>query len=197
MPQSHAGHLTPGQISAYLAGTIDGPDRQEMERHMTACDSCRREMVAASELIPRAGSRKWVAVLAPVAAAAAIAALLLVPSHGPGGTSSTPVPGTVLRSEGSEAIPGIEVVEPSPGATVATQGTQFRWKSAGEDPLYRVTLTDDGGDVVWTATASDTVLGLPTEIILEGGRSYFWFVDALLPGARSATSGIQRFTVQR
>jgi len=194
MPDRGSDHLTPHEIAAYLAGSVTGTDRDQMERHLTICDPCRLEMVAGSRDVPRPNPAKWVAVAVPLAAAAVMATLLLLPS-GPRPDPATPV-SPVLRGESSEGVPTFDALEPADGETVGAAGIQFGWRSKGSDAHYSLTLADAQGDVVWTRTSPDTVLALPDEILLEAGSTYFWFVDALLPGARFATTGIQKFMVE-
>ena len=88
------------------------------------------------------------------------------------------------------------MVEPSAGATVSPSEIRFQWRSGGQDLLYRITVSSEEGEVVWTATSQDTILDLPSEIPMEAGARYFWFVDALLPGAQTATTGVQEFLVR-
>lgn len=190
-----AGHLTPEDIAAYLARRVTGTDRDEMERHMVVCDACRHDLVHASQVPSRSRARRWVVVSLPVAAAAVIAALLLLPSP-----TSPPLPGTpasALRGDGFEPMLPFVALEPAQGAIAEPQGILFRWRSAGPDPFYRITVIDERGDVVWSATSADTVILLPDSISLGGRQTYFWYVDALLRGARSSSTGIQEFATKR
>lgn len=76
---------------------------------------------------------------------------------------------------------------------MAAAGLRFVWRSAGPAATYRLTLTDPSGAPVWTSSAPDTAVVLAETVKLEGGRAYFWYVDALLPDGRSATTGVQQF----
>ncbi len=61
---------------------------------------------------------------------------------------------------------------------------------------YVLTVTDENGDVVWTAETSDTSLVLPRGVDLKSGSRYYWYVDALLDDARSSTTGVREFTIR-
>jgi hypothetical protein len=196
MADREPGHLSPEDISAYLSGVQGGPGREELERHLVVCDQCRQELIDSAELGASSGPRRWLAVAVPVAAAAAVAALLLIPWGGPPTPGARPGAVSVVRGAGSEGVGTLAVVEPLTGATVDPSGLQFRWRSGGQGSFYRVTLTSEEGDVVWTSTSADTLLDLPPEVLLEAGARYFWFVDALLSGVGTATSGVQELLVR-
>jgi hypothetical protein len=48
---------------------------------------------------------------------------------------------------------------------------------------------------VWTESTSDTTLAPRAAAKLSRGGSYFWYVDALGPDGRSATTGVQRIQI--
>lgn len=195
--EAGAEHVSPEEMADYLSGAETGRPREDVERHLAACDSCRGELMAAAEFHASSRARPWVVAAVPVLAAAVVAALLLVPRGGVPNLEPGSEPGAVLRDGGGEGVQPLMVVEPADGATVDADAIQFRWQSGGEDPFYQITVTSEAGDVVWTTSSRDTVVELPPEIPMEAGARYFWFVDGLLPGARTATSGVQEFTVRR
>ena len=49
---------------------------------------------------------------------------------------------------------------------------------------------------MFTNDLADTTLVLPRSVGLELGAPYFWYVDALLEGARSTSTGVQEFRVE-
>jgi hypothetical protein len=153
--------------------------------------------MAAAEFHASSRSRPWMMAAVPVLAAAAVAALLLVPRGGVPNPEPGLEPGAVLRDGGGEGVQPLMVVEPADGDTLDADAIQFRWQSGGDDPFYLLTVTSESGDVVWTTSSTDTVVDFPPEIPMEPGTTYFWFVDGLFPGARTATSGVQEFTVRR
>jgi len=194
MVSEETGHLNPDDLAAYVAGAATGSRQAGIERHLTACDVCRRELIGASGISKKRRGRRWVYAALPAAAAAVLAGLFLVPSTDP---PSQGAPGSVLRGERPDSSPAFDVVEPVSGSRVSRTGIVFRWRSGGDDPYYRITVTDEGGDVVWSAASPDTVMTLPDTIHIGRGQTYFWYVDALLEGATSSTSGIQEIVTEQ
>ena len=82
------------------------------------------------------------------------------------------------------------------GAEVSRDSLVFRWRSEGTGVHYLLTVTDENGDVLWTAGTSDTSLALPLDVGLVPGQRHFWYVDALLEGARSSTTGVREILIQ-
>jgi len=180
-------HLTAGDLAGYLDRVLPPPERQRVESHLAECDECRAELVQVARVVRGRRQRRWMIAL-PAAAAAGVALLLLVRPV------ATPPGEPVTRGGGDE--PGATVVAvaaPVEDAVVPRGGTTFVWRPLREEASYRVTVTDATGGVVWTGSTSDTALALPPTVSLAGGRSYFWYVDALLPDGRSATSGVRSF----
>ena len=150
------------------------------------------DLAEASEL-GREGHRvRWIAVGLPAAAAAVLAVVLLGPATRDA-TDDTPV----LRGEQVEGTVLFEAVSPINGTEVSRDSLVFRWRSEGAQAHYVMTLTDENGDIVWTTGTSDTTLGLPRDVGIVSGQQYFWYVDALLEGARSSTTGVQEFLVKQ
>ncbi len=81
-------------------------------------------------------------------AAAAAAAFLLA---GPFARDAVEPESAVRAPEAAadrEAVPTVQVLSPSPGAEVQAEALTFSWESVGPDAIYRLTLTDEGGDPV-------------------------------------------------
>jgi hypothetical protein len=94
----------------------------------------------------------------------------------------------------SATMPKIRIVSPASGDTVKGDQVVFVWQRVGNEPLYRLTLTDATGRAVWTRDTSDTTVTLPASSPLAKGQSYFWFVDALGSDGTALTTGVHRFT---
>lgn len=182
-------HLTPELIAAYLAGEASMEERRTTQRHLLSCQACRRDVAEAAALTADRRPRRWLAVAIP-AAAAAVALFLIVPNQGTR-------PGTaVVRGPGTEGVRQFTAVTPPEGAPVSGDSVVFRWQSEGPAVHYVLTVTDENGDVVWTAATPDTTLVPPRSAGLKPGNRYFWYVDALLEDARSSTTGIREFTIR-
>ena len=188
-PEPSGNHLESSEVAAYLDRALARADRGRVEAHLADCDECRREVIEVSRLRHTSASRRRWLFFAPAAAAAAI--LIIVFAR----PADTPGPGPLLRDGGEEPVLTVSLVTPTDSATVEGRAVVFTWRSAGSGVSYRVTLTDQRGDVVWSGAASDTTARVPGSQLREG-RPYFWYVDALLPDGRSVTSGVRRFTAR-
>ncbi|MCH7717661.1 MAG: zf-HC2 domain-containing protein [Gemmatimonadetes bacterium] len=188
---TETGHLTPEMIAAYLGQEVSGEERQAVQQHLLTCKECRVDLAEASELGAVGRRVRWLAVGLPAAAAAVLAVVLLGPATRDA-TDDTPV----LRGEQAEGTARFKAVSPVDGAEVSLDSLVFRWRSEGTGVHYLLTLTDENGDVFWTAGTSDTSLALPLEVGLATGQRYFWYVDALLEGARSSTTGVREILIQ-
>jgi Putative zinc-finger len=188
-----------GLVERYVSGRLNGAALAELEAHLLTCSACREEvrigMIVRAEMTapvararPRALRRRtsWVAL-----GLAAAAALVLVVAR-PTAHDESLRPAFRGRDEGTPVIGG---VSPAADALVSPASLTFVWRSTGPSAQYRLTVTNERGDVVWAHVASDTVRRLPAHVRLHSGQSYFWYVDALLPDGGSATSRAQRFTM--
>jgi hypothetical protein len=187
---SGKGHMTPEQVSAYLARTLPNDRREEFERHLLVCAECRGDLADAST-IGVTSSRRWLTVGAPLAAAAALVLLIANPFAEP--RAADPL----LRDGQSAGMEPLSAVAPANGARVSMGALVFQWRRRGEETFYELTLTDANGDVVFNEGTSDTLLILPRSVGLQPEATYFWYVDALLTGARSVTTGVHEFVVTR
>ncbi len=180
-------HLETGEVASYLDRALAPDEQARVEAHLADCADCRRELIEVSRLRhARFRSRWW--VLGPALAAAAAALFFVTRSP------DTPATEPVLRDGGEPALT-IGLVAPGDSA-VSPGSLTFTWRSAAPRASYRLTLSDERGDVVWSATSIDTTQRPPSRVSWRTGRTYFWYVDALLPDGRSVTSGVRRFTVR-
>ncbi len=177
-------------LAAYLSGTLSPPEQATIETHMAACRPCRQEVTSARRLIRSRTSRTRWLVVAPAAAAAVLALVLL--SRGPRAPRSADEP---VRARDVAGATGLTAFAPADHDTVDGHGLVFIWASQAGRPLYRLTLTDGSGHAVWLRDTSDTAVVLPAEVTLDPRRTYFWFVDALNAEGNSLTTGTRRFTV--
>lgn len=187
-------HVESALIAAYLDHELKETERERVERHLADCRTCRDELAEVLRLVePRERSRSagwWVAGGAAVAAILA-AVLLVQPGDSP---DTSPVFRAGEAQERAEEAPGIEVLAPPENAVLAPDSLGFAWREVEPGALYRFTLADAQGDVVWTDTTGETTVRVPPEVGIDRDRDYYWYVDALLSEGRSATSGIRRFT---
>lgn len=185
-----ARHLDSSDVASYLDRALPPVERERVEAHLADCSLCREEVIQVSRLRhSRAARRGWL-VLGPITAAAAIAVIVISRPSGPSGT------GPILRDGGAESSPTVFLVSPADRGIVERH-VSFTWRSVGARVSYRVTVTDERGDVLWSSAVADTTARLPGAIVLPAGRPSFWYVDALLPDGRSVTSGVRRLMAPR
>ncbi len=171
----------------------DWPDAEadDVEEHLACCAACRSDLAAAVQVLRSLPKRRRWLFAAPVAAAAAIAMLLVFPSD------RIEPPSDVLRSGETiadrEGRLTIEAVAPAPGEILGTDSVVFVWHAIDTDAAYRITLSEENGDVVWSASTSDTTISLPSQIELMPDRVYLWYVDGLRRDIQPATTGVIEF----
>ena len=187
-------HPSSDLIAAYLDGGLSESEGLEVEHHLSDCAICRADMMSAARILQRLSRRrKWMYGAPLAAAAAAIAFLLTVPLPGTREGSTDGRQST--RTEASrEATTTIESVGPTAGATVELGSLRLTWHDVGAS-TYSVTLTDELGESVWERNTTDTTVSVPDSIQLVRGAVYYWYVDALLPDASSATTGVLEFRI--
>lgn len=191
-------HIPGERLSGYVDDTIPAEERREIDAHLAECEECRREVTEIDRLLRDNGQRRpshihWTAA----AVAAAVLLLFAVPAT----INRLGEEGDVLRSDSAavegEALVGIAPLDPviEPGDGDGGQvAVTLSWVESGPGLTYRVSVSDDSGRTLWTGTTTETSVRLPSEVRLESGRTYFWFVDATLVNGEAATTGIQRLT---
>ena len=187
-------HLEGIQVAAYAEGRLKGEALVAVETHLADCHECRAEAShVALFLAGRSTRRRWlIAVPAVAAAAAAIFLIMPLGEAGPGGPRLRPG-----AEAGREDLPAIEVLAPTVGPTSGADSVRFVWRSAGSDVMYRLMLTDESGSILWESETADTALVLPTDVRLEGGHRYLWYVDAALTDGGVATTGVRELRIER
>ena len=194
MTNSDNSHLTPETIAAYVDRTALSEDRRSVEAHVSHCSECRHELVTVTRVVRSRRARRGLLIAVPAAAAAAFALIFLGLPEGGG------VPGenaVVTRAREGEGIERFEIVAPSDLDSVGVSSLEFVWRSVEPGASYRLTLTNADGDVLWVGNSEDTSLALPDDIRSSAEGSCYWYVDALLEGGLSATTGVSRFLIVR
>jgi hypothetical protein len=179
-------HLEPQAVAAYAAGRLNDSERERIERHLAQCPECVSEVVAIHRMTRPA---RWPArlLVGGLAAAAALAIWIGGPGRAP------PAPADDIRGPEAPSVLQLDAVRPADGSTLGDSG--FAWHAIENAVTYRLTITDEAGDEMWSQTTSDTSLLLPAGARLAPGRTYFWYVDALRSDGASATSGVRRFQI--
>jgi len=188
---SSSEHRSPEEIAAYLCDDLLAADRERFQAHLAVCRECRWEVTSAQRLTrtrPRQTGRS-------IALAAAVLLVAVLLTRDMGGIGAGPHREAQRRStEPAGSAQAIDIVSPDDGATASTPRVVFAWRGQPGNFMYRLTLSADDGRTLWTADTRDSTLALPSHVVLDRGRRYFWYVDALGSDARSFTSGVHRFS---
>jgi len=183
-------HLDETAIAAFLDRRLGVAERQALEVHLVACAACRDEVAEAALVVANAPrTTRWLPWLggAGLATAAALTLLLVWPA------SDRAASGPVLR--GPDAVDvrrsAVVLVAPGPAQLVPVRDLLFVWHSVGSDASYRLVVTDQLGDTVWSATLTDTVVQATAGAPLAPGGRYFWYVDALTSRGRARASPVR------
>ncbi len=187
--------LDPELVAALAEGSLDADARARALRHVAGCALCRRAVASVAEALADGpitheieiveGRRRgrWLRISVPLAAAAVVLLLL----RSPGGDSTA-------RHRGGGAEQGPVAIGPI-GTVAAVRF--FDWTRVVGSNLYRVTLFDTGGAVVYETQVTDTTLVLPDSVRLDPGRLYLWKVQARTEWDRWSASELVQFTVAR
>ena len=188
-------HLDPREISAYLDERLTPADKERVQAHLVDCTSCRAEMVELVDLMEaherKEPRRRWPLAVAGLAAAVLATLLIGVPA-----LREKAEDRDVLRSPEAaaerEAVRSVEVIAPGPDRPISRGDLVFEWEPVGDEAAYRLTLTDFGGNTVWTEETQETHVIPPADLDLQAGETYLWFVDAVLADGNTATTGVKR-----
>jgi hypothetical protein len=181
-------HMNDLEIASYLDRGMTAVDRDRAEDHMTECAECRHKVADAQQLIQtmRRPRRMSIGIVAALAAAAAI---VIVPTLSRNSQSSAPV----MREAG--VATNLRVYSPS-GETV-TEPLRFVWASAANAVSYDLTLSKPDGTAIWSATLSDTTATVPSDIHIDRGASYVWYADAKMADGTTRTTGLREIRISR
>ncbi len=193
-----------GLVERYLAGRLSETEIEVFESHYLTCSHCQNELrmaAAIRDVLPEvrqaaqatdvgAGTLTghWFGRHARAGAmAAAIAAILI---------------GVLLvQPSDKEGLPHREVVPEAADAPRAEAPSgevraveEFRWESVIAADLYRVTLYDAAGEVLWQADTRETHIAPPDTVRLEPGGLYLWQVAARVDWDRWVSSELVRFS---
>jgi hypothetical protein len=190
--REYSEHLSADEVVAFLAHELRGEGLRVVERHLAVCTACRDEVVAVTEILePRRSDRAipW-RVLAPTAAAAAVALLVL----------AGPLRERVLEDEPRHRDAPAQLTEvPTPVAPLgAVERVDYLlWRTVAGADQYRLTLFDTDAAVLWRTTTSDTIAALPDSIPLRPGARYLWRLEARVGWDLWEESDLVEFTIAR
>ena len=212
-------------LAAFADGSASSLLRARVEAHAADCGFCRRQLVLVMRLqeaalettIPAAlleqarqpRRRGWLARLVParwpaiaaLGSCAVLAFAVAVSVRRPpvALAPSVPIPSaaerSATRSTDVAAVPHMtapvaeDVVDPAVFA--------LQWVGVGGADFYDVTITNEAGDLVWSAEASASPLRVPASAALLPGQRYFVWVSARVSGNRTLRSPAVPFRVRQ
>ncbi len=151
----------------------------------------RSEVAAAPDIQParrRVVVRRFkVRTAAALAAAAVLAGLLLVQPSDLGEKSTQ-----VLREEATGVEVAPSLVAPA-GAVAAVE--RFQWSQVPAADLYRITVYEAEGAVVWEVETRDTLITPPGGTEFEPDARYIWKVAVRVGWDRWISSELVEFTI--
>lgn len=210
--RSLAEEPTPGRCldDAEIADLVDGvdPKRQVSSiAHLASCGYCRRELSAVTRLLRdpsvareietiqppaprRLGARSARLATAAGLVAAALGGVILGPELFRNASEAGDE--AILRERAITTTAAPRIVGPLGFATLADS---LRWTSVPRADLYRITVWDREGSVVWEGETRDTVLGLPEALDASRGADLLWDVKARTGWDRWVASELVELTV--
>jgi hypothetical protein len=200
-------HLDEGAIAALLDASEPETHAASLA-HLATCVECRTRLAAVAALLrdraiaqeltklERTDARRRTRLLPAGAAgvvAAALAGLLLLRPGEVRPPANEPVADDAARREG--------IVTATVAPRIVSRGElgaedSLRWTSVPRADLYRVTVWDRSGTVVWDGETRDTVLPLPPPLTRAAGGAWLWVVDARTGWDRWVSSELHELTVR-
>lgn len=182
-------HLTELELAAYIDRGLSGDALTRAESHIAVCAECRGHVIETRQLLDRANRPKRFAQAAGALAAAGVLGILLLDP----GSLNRQSDGN-MRRRGKPAGDVITVYGPI--GEIPRQPVRFVWGSPGDATSYRVVLTSDAGEQLWTTSTADTTVSLPPSVRLAG-EHYYWSVDALTADGRTLFTGLREFRIKQ
>ena len=183
-------------LGALAEGRLDESVRSAILPHLAECARCRSTVASLSRALadpdlareikmvtPR--SKSWRGVAVTGALAASILLVLLVPVE----EFRNQRPGS-HRSTGASGDQGPATLAPTGDVADVTQ---LRWSPVQAADRYRVTLFNQGGQVLFETTPTDTFVALPDSVPMSPGIRYLWKVEARIGFDRWVSSELVSF----
>lgn len=194
--ETPAGCLGDDAIAALADGTMDPAARASLLSHLADCARCRSAVAAVAralgdDAVARAVAeaepprrRRWPLMVATAAAAAIVLVLM------------RPEPIDPVRD--THRAPALtNGTAPGPVAPIGVVGaaSRLQWATVTGADLYRVTVFDTTGHVLFELQLSDTVAVLPDSVGLQERVRYLWKVEARTGFDRWVSSALVEFSI--
>ena len=183
-------HHSSEELAAYLSGKLSQQSRARFESHIADCRACRLETTSARRLLDTSRSQRsrWIIPSALAAVGMVAFASMIVRDDGARTGRTVERVGTGVETVG--------MVAPVDGQSVAANPT-FTWRAAGNRTLYRLSIADGSGTLVWGVETRDTVVAIPSSESLREGLEYLWTVTATDVDGVQSHGNTRRFRVIR
>ena len=199
------------QIAAYVDGTLDPKDCEQLELHLADCTACtglvgilsNQRDIAAMEPVPelvlararRSGKKvlqRWTHYVPHLTAAAAVLFSVSLLMHfaqdqGPATEPQITLERPLTRSA-LPSMPQLQVLTPSAGMTVDPNELVFRWTAIPGSRFYEVRIVTESGELVSEKRVVETEWRPTGELDLRPGAEYFFRVDAYPSEAKTLSS---------
>jgi anti-sigma factor RsiW len=178
-------HLQLDHVVGYVRGTLDSAEHARVQRHLSVCVECAREVGDVVRLSrPAARWERW-RRYGPAAALAAALLLVVWTAR------------TTGRDQGSltrdEALTGAAAPRPLTPTVSGPGEVIFRWSPTSKADQYRLVVFDSTGSTIFEGEGAETTLGLPDSVRLAPGALYLWKVEAQTSWDRWVSSELVRF----
>jgi hypothetical protein len=100
-----------------------------------------------------------------------------------------------MQFRSDREISGTELkLIPENNAVVRDPSALFRWTSAGDSLIYRFSLMEQTGAILWSHDLRDTAVQLPRSVVLQPGNTYLWRVETFVADRSAERSALHAFT---
>jgi hypothetical protein len=209
-------HLTETEILLYLEGQLGPPARSRVECHVGRCTECASTFAGlshlaavieedipmrvdeaayrkAKEIIPQKKQSQWrraqfFSTPYRIALAGIVLAVIGLTTYI---ISFHPEP--VHYRSVEDRVPSL-YLSPADGATITAVKPVFRWNRLPSSPVYEMSLMNEQGVIIWSNDVRDTVVALPTNVVLVRGKTYLWRVESFVADKRLERSALHAFT---
>ncbi len=209
-------HVTEVEILLYIEDKLPPEDRKKLEAHVSRCDDCIAQFSAFARLSDVLGETIQVGISA---AAFKRAVAVVASQKSTGGWSFGHVVSPLRVSLATLVVIGIVwttyilvspqqasefrstensltrfTLSPPDGAELNESTPTFHWTPVARTSVYNFNLMNESGVTVWNWDVRDTMVILPSSVVLLPGKTYLWRVESFLADKTHERSALHVFT---
>ena len=204
-------HINEADIVRFAEDKLDQKSRLNVEQHLSDCSFCSEQLAAV--LRPLTPTDETLPALEHKAFERAVALVRRKPHHLFGifipryavafagilaafvGLAYFFYPRTddPSRFRSKEPSAPNMVLLPADGETLRSP-VVFRWSKAEKSIGSHFILYRESGTVIWESPVTDTTVSLPSSVVLEAGKKYFWAVETVFPDQSKIRSTLNVFS---